>query len=702
MKKTLLYFFACLSLTVATGCNDEFDKEGGFSPSLSAHYLRPSELRFESTTASAFSRTFTVESFETPWRFSEVADWLSLSPSTGSGSTSVTLSVEENGDADNGRTAIFYLQSADPGWNFERAMSVTQGKAEPWLRVEEPTIVFGGMAGEQTVGVVSNCEWTATCGEEWVTLSADVKSGQLTVGVGVNPSGDYRQATVYLSYGNGRQAILEIRQSPTELTASAYRLEYENAASKYDVTIDSESDWSSRVSDSWISVSPSSGRAGRTPVAIEVAPNTSVSSRSGYVSLIAGGEERIQIEIVQKGIYIEAPERLTFTSVEESRTLSLRSNTNWSVASKPSWITLSKESGTGNSEITVSATDNPSTAQRTGEIVFEQSGLSIQCRVEVVQAGKSFSASAGLIEFSPKSGQQMFDLITDASWSSSKTGNWFDMTPVSGHGNATIRVSAEENRTMDDRNGRIDYVYGDKTATVNVHQLAQYLTIEDRAFEFGSTGGSHRIELSTSDEWTAETEGDAAWLGLSKKSGNGNAEIVVTADDNPSVNGRTSAVVIRPKYAQSVRIVITQKPRHLSVSSQSIQFFADGGTSGPVAIDTDGRFEIKSDASWFTVDRGAGNTFTVTAAQNSTGDTRTGKITISLTDLKEGSLALELTVMQAAKGGSFIVGGYPEDSDWSDAGQGRLTITITGYTSDKNWNSYGRGALKVKAVGRRN
>ncbi len=266
MKKTLIYISAFISIVGLSGCDDDFDKESGFSPSLSAHYLRPSETVFESPMAAAFTRDFTIESVETAWLFSDVADWISLSPASGSGSSAVRLSVEENRDADNGRTSIFYLQSADPGWNFARAMSVSQAKAEAMVRPDTNSLLFGGTAGEQRVRIEANCEWTAECREDWVVLSQDAGSGILTVAVSENSGADYRSATVTLSYGEGKSASIEITQSPADITSSVYTLEYGNAASKYDVVIESETEWHSTVSDSWISVSPSSGNAGRTAV----------------------------------------------------------------------------------------------------------------------------------------------------------------------------------------------------------------------------------------------------------------------------------------------------------------------------------------------------------------------------------------------------------------------------------------------------
>lgn len=702
MNKACLYIITFLSALGLAGCQDEYDPDGNLQPSLSAHWLRPSKTSFDHYLSSAFSDNFSIESFETPWKFSDIPDWISLSPEYGNSSAYITLDAQENTNADNARTAIFYLRSNDPDWSYNCAMSVSQAKATPSLSVSETSLSFGGGASQQTVNISANCSWSAFCSDSWVTLSPDLTNGQLSVSVQPNPQTSYRRSTVYLSYGNSsssRSAYIYITQSPADISASASTLQYENVASKYDVTITSEADWTTAVSDSWISVNPNSGNAGTTSVAIEVAPNTSVSYRTGYVAIKTGTNERLQIAIQQKGNFIEADENLSFTSVEESKTLNIRSNTQWTVTAKPNWISLSKTTGEGNGEITVTTADNPNTSSRSGEIVIEQIGLSIQCKVRLTQSGKSLSTGATVLQFSDKASQKSFNLVSDASWTSTKSADWFSTTPTSGHGNATITVSTEENLTTEERTGTINYAYADRSAYVNVHQLAKYMTIDNQTFAFDSKGGSHTIELSTNDEWTAEIEHNVSWLKLSRSSGTGNGAITLTAEDNASVNARSTAVVINTKYAQSIRILVSQKPRHLTLSSSSILFYANGGTSETISIDTDGTYEIKSDGSWFTVNTGEGNTFTLYATKNSTNEIRRGKITISLTDLTEGALSLELSVIQAGEGGSFIINGFPDDSDWNHVGGGSLTLTVKGYTADRNWDESFGGTLTVKVTG---
>ena len=695
MKLTFRYIYSLLLILGLTGCTDNYDSNGSLEPSLSIYWLGVSKTDFSSYRSSQYSETFTVESLDTPWKFTEVPNWIALTPASGKTSSDVTMNVEENKNVDSARTAIFYLTSNVSNWDYSRAISVSQPNALPYLSVSETSVLFENKVYQQKIDINANCTWNATCSASWVSLNADVNAGILTISVTPNSGDDYRAATVYVNYGV-TYVTITIKQSPASISSSVETLTYENVASKYDITIDAESDWTSAVSDSWISVNPDKGKAGKSTVSIEVTPNTSITSRKGYVSFKSGSRERLQIAIEQEGLYIEADSKVKFTSLAESKKLTIHSNTKWEVATKPDWITVSQESGEGDGEITLTTLDNPNTTSRRGDLWLGQEGLSINCCVSILQSGKTLSTNVGVLELSDKACQSTFEIISDAKWTASQTANWFTSTPTSGNGNATITVSAEANNSAEERTGRINYAYIDKVWGIDIHQMAKYMTIDNQAFVFDSKGGTHTIDLSTNDEWTAEIENNPSWLKLSKSSGSGSATLTLTADDNASVNSRSAVVLINTKYSQSIRILVSQEPRFLTVSTQSLLMFASGGLSETVSIETNGTYDIKGESSWFTVYQYAGNTFKVNATQNVSSEMRSGKIIISLTNLKEGSLSIELPVIQAGKGGSFIINGFPEDVNWDSNGNGYLNISVKNYTSDKNWDNSINGSLNIK------
>lgn len=699
MKTSSAYIYFMLCTLFLYGCNDDFNPNGNLQPSLSPHYLNVSAAQFNNNSAAAFSETIKVESVETPWKFSSTAEWISLSPQSGNSSASVAMNVEENLSAVNARTSIFYLESTDPMFDFNKAISVSQAKATPVLTADAETLTFTGSTGQQSVKITANCEWNASCPADWVSLEKDLSADLLKVSVAANPSDSERTANISITYGESRSISIKVIQSPSSISVSEATLQYENVASKYDVTIESEMEWTSSVSDSWIMLSPDKGNSGKTTVSIEVAPNTSISERVGHVSIYTASNVRLQIKIVQMGIYIETDPTLDFSSVSESKSLTVKSNTDWEVISSPDWLTVAPTSGSGTADITLTSSDNPNTTSRTGEIEIGHVGLGLKAIVSVSQAGKSLSTDVTLLEFTDKAGEMTFNLVSDADWTSSKSSDWFSASPEAGNGNAVVNVAVQENTSVDERTGTIVYKYADKSTNVNVHQMAKYMNIDNRAFEFDSKGGTHTIELFTNDSWTVEMEEEAPWLSLSQTSGAGDAVITLTAEDNASVSDRSTVIAINTANSQSVRIFVTQKARYLTVSTQSVTFFSKGGSSEVITIDTNGTYEISGDASWFTINKGDGDEFTVYATKNSQPDVRRGKITVSLTDLTEGSYSLEISVIQGGEGESFITDGYPVDVDWNYFGNDSLSISIKEYNADKNWDKAFGGLMTVKITG---
>ena len=698
MKKNILYIVIILASFLLNACKDEYDPTTSFKPSLTAHYLRPSKTSFGwEYWYRGFNETFEVESSATSWTFTNTPNWVSLTPHSSNKSETVNISANDNPFAEN-RTAIFYLSSAENDWEYSRAMSVSQGKADPYISVEKDYLSFGGGSGTQTILVSSNCKWSVSNNYQWISSECDNENGILSISVTPNPSASYRTGYIYVKYENYSVGVT-ITQGPSGITSSQSTLNYENVASAYKLSIDAEADWSTSTSDSWIKVSPSSGGAGVSEVTIEVTPNTNIGERKGFVTFYTNGNSKLQIEIIQRGLYIEADEELNFSHTGETLNLNVFSNTDWQIISAPNWISLSKTEGTGNSNISVVAQENKSSIERSGQIILGQSGLDLNFTVSVKQGRKYLVSNMNVLDFSDKPGTSSFRIISNSNWSSSFEESWFAVTPMSGTGNCDIEVTVEENNSSEERIGTIKYLYADDFENVNIHQLAKYLTIDNQTFDFSSNGGTHTIDICTNDKWTAEFEHPVSWLHLSSKSGNGDTKLVLTADDNPTIKVRSTAVIIKSENSQDVRILVSQQPKTLKLSTSKILFFSEGGRSEVITINTEGKYKIQYDSSWFTVNESNDNSFTVYAAENKNNDYRQGKITITLTDLVDCSLSIELSVVQVGVGGSFIINGFEEDKDWDLVTMGNLTISIFGYKSDTNWNNIPGGSLKVNITG---
>lgn len=696
MRKEQIYLFTLILSGILFGCKDEYDSTSHLQPSLTGKYLRVSQTNFNHLTSDAFTDNFKVEASETSWKFTTIPTWLSISPSSGSSSSNIVMEGSENTSGD-ARTSIFYLESGDTDWNYSKAMSVSQGGVDVSLTVEPTELSFIGSGETKQVLIIANCEWTAKCSQDWITLYV-MDNSELSVTAAPNPTESYRESVIYITYGDNRTANISVTQFPANISSSETTLKYDNNAGKYEIKISSEIDWTAEASESWIMVDPKEGNSGETLISIEVTPNTSIESRTGYVAFKTGDYERFQIAIEQDGLYIESVNELSFRSIENSLTIEIKSNTDWEILSSPEWLSFSKTSGNGNAEITVTANDNPNSSSRSGTITIGQKGLSLEWKISVTQSGRTLEAGTTLLEFSDKKGSQSFELTSDGSWTSICSENWFSATPVSGSGDSTITVNVEENTDDFEREGTITYTFGNRSMKVVIQQSGKYFNLGDETFEFSSQGGSHIIELSTNEKWTAQIVDNVNWLSLSSTSGEGESEITLTVQDNPSVNSRSAEVIISPENLQAIRIKVTQAARYLKVSTESIMFYSDGGTSQVVSIDTDGTYKIESNSDWFKINKNE-SSFTVTAEAYKQPETRKGLITISLTDLEEGSYSLEIPVIQIGEGCSFIVDGYTQDEDWNDFGDSTLTFTITGYTTDQNWNTQYESTITINISG---
>ncbi|MCL1873866.1 MAG: hypothetical protein FWF85_07100, partial [Clostridiales bacterium] len=114
--------------------------------------------------------------------------------------------------------------------------------------------------------------------------------------------------------------------------------------------------WSSSTTASWIILSPDTGSGnGNGSFSIEIAPNTTTSSRTGIVTVkttSGSGDETRSILVGQdKGgaplIPILTLSHISITNVAdsgESFPIIVVSNTTWAVTAKPDWVAISVDS----------------------------------------------------------------------------------------------------------------------------------------------------------------------------------------------------------------------------------------------------------------------------------------------------------------------------------------------------------------------
>lgn len=78
-------------------------------------------------------------------------------------------------------------------------------------------------------------------------------------------------------------------QAPYIVTTSATKMDFDANGGIKTISLDTNNDWQTSVSDSWIQISPTKGNSGNYSISVTVGENTSFEERSGFILIESGG-----------------------------------------------------------------------------------------------------------------------------------------------------------------------------------------------------------------------------------------------------------------------------------------------------------------------------------------------------------------------------------------------------------------------------
>lgn len=634
MKLSYKIFSFSTAFAFLVGCSDS-NVPASYHASLSGHSLSISkdQLSFESNGG---VENVSVNANNVAWRLSGLPEWLSASPNSGSSTTSVAFTASENLSANDARTAMFYLESADAGWSYKTMISATQKAAESYITPATTSLTFQGGGGSQTINVSSNVEWKPTSSATWAKAEASTDGKTLTVSVEENSSDASRSANISLSSTNGVSTSINITQEPAGVSGSTETLEFEKEGGSKSLSITADAVWEAKTSDSWITVSPSSGDAGSHNLTITALENNSTSVRNGYVYINVGVSSKLQIPIRQKGLYLEVqPTSLSFAADKESKQLEIKSNTDWSITSIPDWLTANETSGKNSQVITLTSQNNTSASSRSGRLKIEKAGLTLSATVDIQQDGLNLSVDQSALQFEDKASSQTVVINTISSWTASSSEGWITLSQTSGTGKTNLSISVEENKGEGSRTGYVKIIAGELNKTITITQQGKYFNISESDKTFTSKGGSLQISFSTNDSWTASVSDNSSWLTLSSTSGTGDAVLDVIADDNASMKVRECTITITPGSGQGAKIKVKQSGKYLTIDTENLKFTSTGGESNSINVSTDGTFEVSTSDSWININSLSKTSFSIQVSENE-GKSRTGKVSVMMMELANG------------------------------------------------------------------
>jgi hypothetical protein len=313
------------------------------------------------------------------WSITSNQNWLSMSSTSGSGNSTITLTAQANVFAEK-RSATLII--SDTGSN-SQVVTVTQDGAAPVLTVSTNTLTVGALQGNTTsVDITSNMNWAASSSQSWLTISSQNVSGNSTLimTANSNPTTTTRTATVTISGTGITSVIITITQKAgaASLYVSSNSIELAaQANSARSFVIYSNIGWTATSDQSWLTLNPNSGSNSAT-ITLTAQANQSTESRNATIT-VSGNNVTPQTILISQDPGIPAltvsTSSVTITN-NNTATFDIHSNTNWSVMSNQSWLTVSPGSGSGNATLTLTAQSNFTTITRAASLIITGTGVS--------------------------------------------------------------------------------------------------------------------------------------------------------------------------------------------------------------------------------------------------------------------------------------------------------------------------------------
>ena len=499
------------------------------------------------------------------WTIESTAEWLTVSPMSGSGNATLTLTAQANATEDSRSAQIKAITKDNAA-----TMNLTQNALEYYLTVSPKVIQCGSNGGEFTVSVSSNVDWEVGL-PQWISSTVTHGSDNATVTLTVMPidgeMADSREGDVFFgnsSYGD----IVHVIQTVDPILSIDVRpknLEFVSAGETKSVFVFTEDSWSATVDVDWVTLSKTEGQ-GNGEVSVTLGENPEYVQRQTTVVFTSGGNMTAFLSISQEALpdphFLEvSPQSFSFGKEGGEQTLTIACDTEWKIEMGVDWLSLSETMGTGNATLTLTAAPNNISEPR--DVVFAVDSEGLSCRIEVTQeAGDepvwaSFAMDTLFVAYA--GGTTAVELTSNTLWSL-QASSWVSNLPnYPTQGDAMIYPIFDNNSSETPRYGFIKALHnGQVLAEMVVAQEGKpdLLETDVTEIEVGPEGGVFIIHVNSNQSWSALT--DVMWMHCDPTAGFGNGDIKLTVDAMMSTRPRIGYIQLKAASGKLVEITVNQ------------------------------------------------------------------------------------------------------------------------------------------------
>jgi len=596
-------------------------------------------------------------------------------------------------------TSCENVNDFDPDGNqFQPSVSVN------YLELSSTSVALSANQGSTaSLSITSlNTPWQYSGLPEWLSIDATTGNSDHTsvfTATSANTSADNARTAILAFSSMAPEYEFSRSITATQETSEPYininneganvNVAFQAPAASQTLTVSANTTWTvnSEGADGWLTIAPS---ADQSRIVLTTTTNTTNMERNTTITLsntASTSSATINVTQAKASTPVPSPDSLHFDNKGGAYRISINSEVAWTASSSASWLTITPDKGdAGKTDITVSAVANASTSSLKA-FVYITIGTTRVLSIPVSQDGLFLYSGRSKITLSDDAVTDTTAIFANIAWTAVSSDSWLTISPASGTNNGTLRLTAPENTSKEGRTATVTLSSGAIKRTVSVTQEGKYFSLKPTTatINHAAAGGTHSVTLATNDSWTASHT--STWMQLSQSSGSSAATVVMTTPSNTSIVARRDTTTFTPALFSPVRIITIQAGRYLTVDvGDSLRFSARGGTSPVIKVSSDASYTITPSVSWLSVSR-SGDTFTVTATQNTSETGRKAEVVVSTTGLYGNrNISVTIPVVQRGKKDGVNITPFTDERLWDIEVGGNATISVTGFGAEKRWD----------------
>ena len=518
---------------------------------------------------------------------------------------------------------------------------------------ENTTQEIDAQGGSIELALKSNGDWTIEPTVEWLTINPMSGKGDatLTLTAEANTMGESRTAEVKATTKDNTATLILTQGAPEEyVNVTPKEISCGSEGGEFVVELSTNVDWTVSAPE-WIVCTPNEG-SGDASITLRVNPVDGDFSGDREAEVLFGDlniSDKIHVvQTVDPVLGIEiTPNNLNYVCTGETKTVSVTTEDSWTASANEDWVTLSQTEGQGDAEISVTVDENPIYIDRAATVRFSTAS-GVHAILTIIQEATPdphfLEVSPLVFEFGNEGGERTLTIGCDTDWGIDLDCPWLSISQLTGTGNATVVLTADQNELNEPRSYVFHIKSGDLNYELTVRQAAGDVPLV-AAFDSDTlfvayTGGMQHVQLTSNTTWLLQV---SEWISLiTVSSGDGDASFDILVDNNLAPDDRVGFVkAVHAGQVLATLVVVQEgRPDILETDYTEVDVRPEGGDY-VIQVTANQKWTVATNEEWMRCNpqSGFGNgSFTITVDALPSPRPRTGYIKVS------GSTGAQVTI----------------------------------------------------------